>query len=132
LQEDAMNVPEGLKYADTHEWLRAEGDGTVTIGITDHAQAALGDLVYIDLPAAGRTVGAGEACAVVESVKAASDVYAPIAGEIVASNASLAGTPEAVNEDAYAAWLFRLRPADPSALSSFMDADAYKRLIAEA
>ena len=126
-----MNVPEGLKYADTHEWLRAEGDGTVTIGITDHAQAALGDLVYIDLPAAGRSVGVGEACAVVESVKAASDVYAPIAGEIVASNGSLAGSPEAVNEDAYAAWLFRLRPSDPSALSHFMDADAYKRLIAE-
>lgn len=127
-----MNVPEGLKYADTHEWLRAEGDGTVTIGITDHAQAALGDLVYVDLPAPGRTVGVGEACAVVESVKAASDVYAPIAGEIVASNTSLAGTPEAVNEDAYAAWLFRLRPADASALSAFMDADAYKRLIADA
>ena len=127
-----MNVPEGLKYADTHEWMRAEGDGTVTVGITDHAQAALGDLVYIDLPAAGRTVGAGEACAVVESVKAASDVYAPIAGEIVASNGALAGTPEAVNEDAYAAWLFRLRPSDPSALSGFMEADAYKRLIAQA
>ena len=127
-----MNVPEGLKYADTHEWMRAEGDGTVTVGITDHAQAARGDLVYIDLPAAGRTVGAGEACAVVESVKAASDVYAPIAGEIVASNGALAGTPEAVNEDAYAAWLFRLRPSDPSALSGFMEADAYKRLIAQA
>jgi glycine cleavage system H protein len=80
LEEHAMNVPEGLKYADTHEWLRAEGDGTVTVGITDHAQAALGDLVYIDLPAAGRTVGAGEACAVVEPVKAASDVYAPMPG----------------------------------------------------
>lgn len=127
-----MNVPEGLKYADTHEWLRAEGDGTVTIGITDHAQAALGDLVYVDLPAPGRTVAAGEACAVVESVKAASDVYAPIAGEIVASNASLSGSPEAVNEDAYAAWLFRLRPADASALAAFMDADGYKRLIADA
>jgi glycine cleavage system H protein len=82
-----MNVPTGLRYADTHEWLRAESDGTVTVGITDHAQAALGDLVYIDLPKAGRTVAAGEACAVVESVKAASDVYAPIAGEIVAGNA---------------------------------------------
>jgi glycine cleavage system H protein len=127
-----MNVPEDLKYADTHEWLRAEGDGTVTIGITDHAQAALGDLVYVDLPAPGRTVAAGEACAVVESVKAASDVYAPIAGEIVASNASLSGSPEAVNEDAYAAWLFRLRPADASSLSAFMEADAYKRLIADA
>jgi len=127
-----MNVPQGLKYADTHEWLRKEGDGTVTIGITDHAQAALGDLVYVDLPNAGRTVAAGEACAVVESVKAASDVYAPLAGEIVASNDTLASSPEAVNEDAYAAWLFRLRPADPNALAAFMDADAYTRLIAEA
>jgi glycine cleavage system H protein len=127
-----MNVPEGLKYADTHEWLRSEGDGSVTIGITDHAQAALGDLVYVDLPIVGRSVAAGEACAVVESVKAASDVYAPIAGEIVATNGALAGSPETVNEDAYAAWLFRIRPTDPKALSSFMDADAYKKLIAEA
>ncbi|HLX27620.1 MAG TPA: glycine cleavage system protein GcvH [Casimicrobiaceae bacterium] len=127
-----MNVPEGLKYADTHEWLRSEGDGSVTIGITDHAQAALGDLVYVDLPIVGRSVAAGEACAVVESVKAASDVYAPIAGEIVATNGALSGSPEAVNEDAYAAWLFRIRPADPNALSAFMDADAYKKLIAEA
>ena len=127
-----MNVPEGLKYADTHEWMRAEGDGSVTIGITDHAQAALGDLVYVELPKPGRTVAAGEACAVVESVKAASDVYAPIAGEIVASNDALPGAPEAVNEDAYAAWLFRIRPSDPDALAKFMDADAYRRLIAEA
>lgn len=126
-----MNVPEGLKYADTHEWLRAESDGTVTIGITDHAQAALGDLVYVDLPAAGRTVAAGDACAVVESVKAASDVYAPIAGEIIESNAALAGSPEAINADAYAAWLFRIRPADPNALSPFMDAGAYKQFVAD-
>ena len=127
-----MNVPTGLKYADTHEWLRAETDGTVTIGITDHAQAALGDLVYVDLPKVGRVVAAGEACAVVESVKAASDVYAPLAGEIVAGNDALVGSPEAVNEDAYAAWLFRVRPADVTALSAFMDADAYARLIADA
>lgn len=127
-----MNVPEGLRYAETHEWLRSEGDGSVTIGITDHAQAALGDLVYVDLPVVGRSVAAGEACAVVESVKAASDVYAPIAGEIVATNGALAGSPEAVNEDAYAAWLFRLRPADANALSAFMDADAYKKMIAAA
>jgi glycine cleavage system H protein len=127
-----MNVPEGLKYAESHEWMRVEGDGSVTIGITDHAQAALGDLVYVDLPKTGRTVAAGEACAVVESVKAASDVYAPVAGEVVASNDALVGSPEAVNEDAYAAWLFRLRPSDPAALAAFMDADAYKRLISEA
>src|SRR5581483_4556022 len=101
-------------YADTHEWMRAEADGTVTIGITDHAQAALGDLVYVELPKVGRTVAAGEACAVVESVKAASDVYSPLAGEVVAANDALAGSPEKVNEDAYGAWLFRLRPSDPS------------------
>ena len=127
-----MNVPEGLKYADTHEWLRAEGDGTVTIGITDHAQAALGDLVYVELPKAGRTVAAHEACAVVESVKAASDVYAPLAGTIVAGNDKLSGEPEAVNENAYDAWLFKMKPADAADVEQFMDAAAYSRLIAEA
>jgi glycine cleavage system H protein len=126
-----MNVPNGLKYTDTHEWLRREDDGSVAIGITDHAQEALGDLVYIELPAVGREVTAGEACAVVESVKAASDVYAPIAGEVVAANSALTGTPEAVNEDAYAAWLFRIRPSNADALASFMDADAYQKLSAE-
>ena len=125
-----MNVPTDLKYTDSHEWIRSEADGTVTIGITDHAQAALGDLVYVDLPKAGRTVTAGEACAVVESVKAASDVYAPLAGEIVAGNDALSGAPEAVNENAYAAWLFRMRPSDPTAVGQFMDAAAYTRLIA--
>jgi glycine cleavage system H protein len=126
-----MNVPSGLKYTDTHEWLKREDDGTVTIGITDHAQNALGDLVYVELPAVGRKVAKDEACAVVESVKAASDVYAPIAGEIAAVNDRLSGAPEAVNEDAYAAWLFRLRPDDANALASFMDADAYARLTAQ-
>ena len=126
-----MNVPGGLKYADTHEWLKREDDGTVTIGITDHAQNALGDLVYVELPAVGRKVAQGEACAVVESVKAASDVYAPIAGEIVASNDALPGAPEGVNEDAYAAWLFRMRPDDADALTGFMDAAAYARFAAE-
>ena len=125
-----MNVPKELRYTDSHEWLRSESDGTVTIGITDHAQAALGDLVYVELPKSGRTVAAGEACAVVESVKAASDVYAPIGGEVVAGNESLAGRPEAVNENAYEAWLFKLRPTDPS-LDAFLDAAAYERLIAE-
>ena len=125
-----MNVPKELRYTDSHEWLRSESDGTVTIGITDHAQAALGDLVYVELPKSGRTVAAGEACAVVESVQAASDVYAPSGGEIVAGNESLAGRPEAVNENAYEAWLFKLRPTDPS-LDAFLDAAAYERLIAE-
>ncbi|MBK9116954.1 MAG: glycine cleavage system protein GcvH [Betaproteobacteria bacterium] len=127
-----MNVPAHLKYADSHEWMRAEADGTVTVGITDHAQAALGDLVFIELPAVGRALKAGEACAVVESVKAASDVYAPIAGEVVAVNADVTGTPESVNQDAYAAWLFRVKPADPGALATMLDAAAYTKLISEA
>ncbi|HMA31786.1 MAG TPA: glycine cleavage system protein GcvH [Casimicrobiaceae bacterium] len=126
-----MNVPSDLKYVDSHEWIRAEPDGTVTIGITDHAQAALGDLVYVELPKPGRKVTAGEACAVVESVKAASDVYAPLSGEVVAANDALSGAPEAVNEDAYAAWLFRLRPSEPSQLAGLLDAAAYAKLIAE-
>ena len=126
-----MNVPADLRYTESHEWIRREDDGTVTIGITDHAQAALGDLVYVELPKAGRSVTAGEACAVVESVKAASDVYAPLAGEIVAGNDALAGAPEKVNEDAYAAWLFRLRPADATGLAQLLDATAYTKLIAE-
>ena len=125
-----MNVPKHLKYADSHEWMRAEDDGTVTIGITDHAQEALGDLVFIELPAIGRTLAAGEACAVVESVKAASDVYAPLAGEVVAANTAVTTAPESLNADAYTAWLFRIKPADPGALGGMLDAAAYEKLIA--
>jgi glycine cleavage system H protein len=127
-----MNVPAELKYADSHEWMRAEPDGTVTIGITDHAQAALGDLVFIELPVVGRKLAAGEACAVVESVKAASDVYAPIAGEVVAANDAVTGAPESLNADAYAAWLFRVRPDHAGALAAMHDAAAYTKLISEA
>jgi len=127
-----MNVPGNLHYTASHEWVKSEADGTVTVGITDHAQAALGDLVYVELPALGRTVAAAEACAVVESVKAASDIYAPVAGEVVAVNEALAGTPEAVNEDAYAAWLFKLKPADPAAAGKLLDAAAYEAAIGEA
>ena len=126
-----MNIPAHLRYTSSHEWLRREGDGTVTVGITDHAQAQLGDLVFIELPKAGRKVGAGEACAVVESVKAASDVYAPLAGEIVAANADVAATPEAVNQDAYAAWLFRIRPTEPSAMDAMLDARGYQAVIGD-
>ena len=126
-----MNVPASLKYADSHEWLRAESDGTVTLGITDHAQAALGDLVFVELPDVGRQLKAGEACAVVESVKAASDVYAPIAGQVVAVNEALTDAPEALNADAYAAWLFRFKPADTGALAAMLDAAAYQKLIGE-
>lgn len=125
-----MNVPKELKYAESHEWMRAEDDGTVTVGITDHAQEALGDLVFIELPAIGRKVTAGEACAVVESVKAASDVYAPIGGEVVAANTAVTTAPESLNADAYAAWLFRIKPDDPDALAGMLDAAAYEKLIA--
>lgn len=124
-----MNVPKDLKYAESHEWMRAEPDGTVTIGITDHAQAELGDLVFIELPAVGRVLKAGEACAIVESVKAASDVYAPISGEVVAANAEVSKTPEAVNENAYGAWLFRVKPSEPDALAGMLDAAAYEKVI---
>jgi len=124
-----MNVPAQLKYVDTHEWLRAESDGTITIGITDHAQEALGDLVFVELPAVGRVLKEGEACAVVESVKAASDVYAPIAGEVVAVNDAVPANPESLNEKPYEAWLFRVKPADPNALAGLLDAAAYEKLI---
>jgi glycine cleavage system H protein len=127
-----MNVPANLRYTAAHEWVRTETDGTLTVGITDHAQAALGDLVYIELPAVGRKLAAGDACAVVESVKAASDVYAPVAGEIVAVNEALASAPESANEDAYAAWLFKLKPAAADAAGALLDAAAYTATLGDA
>ena len=120
-----MNLPADLKYTASHEWVRLEADGTATIGITDHAQAALGDLVFVELPKPGRRVKAGEACAVVESVKAASDVYAPIAGTVVEVNAAVPATPELINQDAYAAWLFKLKPANAADVDGLLDAAAY-------
>ena len=126
-----MNIPAHLRYTSSHEWLRRETDGTITVGITDHAQSQLGDLVFIELPAVGRQVGAGEACAVVESVKAASDVYAPLGGEIVAANADAVATPETVNQDAYAAWLFRIRPTDVAAMDALLDARGYQAVIGD-
>ena len=125
-----MNIPANLRYTPSHEWVRTEADGTVSIGITDHAQAALGDLVYLELPAVGRKLGAAEACAVVESVKAASDVYAPVSGEVVAANDAITGTPESVNQDAYGAWLFRIRPSDAANVAKLLDAAAYQDTIA--
>jgi len=101
-----MTIPADLKYTPSHEWVRVEADGTLTIGITHHAQDLLGDMVFIEPPAPGRTLAKGEECAVVESVKAASDVYAPVAGEVVAANADVEASPESVNQDAYSAWLF--------------------------
>lgn len=125
-----MRVPENLRYTSSHEWARVEADGTVTVGITDFAQDALGDVVYVELPDLGRTLAAQEACAVVESVKAASDIYAPVAGEVVAVNESLKEKPEAINEDAYAAWIFRLRPQAPADLERLLSAEAYQQHVA--
>ena len=118
------------KFTEDHEWLSVEGD-VATVGITDYAQEQLGDLVFVELPKLGRSVRKSEAVAVVESVKAASDVYAPLAGEVVAANADAVATPEAVNQDAYAAWLFRIRPTDPSAMDAMLDARGYQAVIGE-
>lgn len=126
-----MKIPADLRYTSSHEWLRRESDGTITIGITDHAQSQLGDLVFVELPAAGRKVAAGEACAVVESVKAASDVYAPVAGTVVAANDAVPAAPESVNQDAFAAWLFRIRPDDPAAMDALLDARGYQAVIGD-
>ena len=120
------NVPSNLKYTKSHEWIRIEDDGTLTIGVTDHAQEALGDIVFLELPEAGRQLAGGEACAVIESVKAASDIYAPIGGEVIAINEALADSPENVNSDPYGSWFFKLKPSDASELDKLLDASAYK------
>jgi glycine cleavage system H protein len=125
-----MNTPANLKYAASHEWVRQETDGTVSVGITHHAQETLGDLVFVESPAVGRRLKQGEACAVVESVKAAADVHAPLSGEVVAANAELDDTPEKINQDPYAAWMFRLKPDDPSELAGLLDAAAYQKIAA--
>jgi glycine cleavage system H protein len=126
-----MNVPANLKYAKSHEWARLDDDGLVTVGITDHAQEALGDIVFLELPEIGRSLSAGEECAVVESVKAASDIYAPIGGEVVAVNQDAIDTPEQVNADAYAAWLFKLKPGKATDLDALLDAAAYAAVAEE-
>lgn len=124
-------VPADLKYTKSHEWVRTLADGTIEIGITEHAQHALGDLVFVEVPDAGRVVKAGEPCAVVESVKAASDVYAPVSGEVTASNAQLLAEPETVNSDSYGAgWLMRLRPAAGAlAAAALMSAADYQKVL---
>jgi glycine cleavage system H protein len=121
-----MSNPTNLKYTASHEWVRVEADGTVSVGITDHAQSLLGDMVFVEVPAMGRSVNAGEECAVVESVKAAADVYAPIAGEVIAANGDLDGSPEALNSDPYGAWIFQMKPANAADLDGLMDAAAYQ------
>ncbi|SQD78550.1 glycine cleavage system protein GcvH [Moritella yayanosii] len=124
------NIPAELKYASSHEWVRNEGDGTYTVGISDHAQGLLGDMVFIDLPDVGDEITAGEDCAVGESVKAASDIYAPISGEIVAINEELEDSPELVNSDAFGeGWLFRVKASDESELAALLDAAGYAESI---
>lgn len=127
------SIPADLKYLDSHEWVRVESDGTVTVGISDHAQAALGDLVFVEVPEAGKIFSKGAAAAVVESVKAASDVYSPLSGEVLAANAELGGSPELVNSDPYGkGWLFRLKPSNSGELAQLLDAKAYEKVVAEA
>lgn len=122
-----MNFPADLRYTASHEWIRTESDGTLTVGITDLAQDSLGELVYVDLPAIGRSLAAAESCAVVESTKAASDVYSPVAGEVIAVNEDLSSTPQAVNESPYEkGWLFKLKPAAAGAEQSLLSVDQYK------
>lgn len=125
-------IPGDLKFLKSHEWVRAEGNGRATVGISDHAQGLLGDLVYVELPNVGDTVEAGNACAVVESVKAASDVYAPVSGKVIEVNAALADKPETINEDAYGdGWLFVLEISDADQLNELLDPDAYAELLEE-
>lgn len=127
------NIPADLKYLDSHEWARVESDGTVTIGISDHAQGALGDLVFVEVPEVGKSLSKGGAAAVVESVKAASDVYSPISGEVVAANDALSGSPELVNSDPYGAgWLYKIKPSNNSELQQLLDAKAYEKVVADA
>lgn len=121
-----MNFPADLRYTASHEWVRLESDGTLTVGITDLAQDSLGELVYVDLPALGKNVAAGDSCAVVESTKAASDVYAPVAGEVIATNEALSGAPQTVNESPYeTGWLFRLKPAAAGAEQALLTMEQY-------
>jgi glycine cleavage system H protein len=124
-----MSNPNNLKYTASHEWVKTEADGTITIGITHHAQELLGDMVFVEAPQAGRKLKAEEACAVVESVKAASDVYAPVAGEVVASNSTLDSTPEAINSDPYGAWIFKMKPENAADVAALMDVAAYEKHV---
>ncbi len=126
------HTPADLKYASSHEWARLEEDGTVTVGISDHAQEALGDVVFVEMPDVGDDVDAGGEAGVVESVKAASDIYSPVSGEVVAINEVLEDSPETINEDAYGdGWMFRVKPTDTAELENLLDADAYQEACAE-
>lgn len=126
------DVSEDLKYTSSHEWTRLTDDGSVLVGITDHAQSALGELVFVELPEVNTEIGAGDACAVVESVKAASDIYSPVGGEVIEANESLSDNPELVNQDPYGdGWIMRIRPNDVADLDELLDPEAYKELLEE-
>ncbi len=124
-----MNIPAELKYTASHEWVRVEADGSITVGITDHAQDLLGDLVFVELPEVGKELATAQETCVVESVKAAADVYAPVAGTVTAINEAVVDAPESVNQDAYAAWLFKLAPANAADLAGLLDAAGYKAAV---
>lgn len=123
-----MTTPDNLKYTRSHEWVKTEADGTVTVGVTFHAQEQLGDVVFIQNPEVGRKVKQGEECGVIESVKAAADIYAPVSGEVMAANQEVVDSPERVNRDPYGAWLYRVRPSSPAELEGLLDAAAYGKL----
>ena len=125
------DIPAELRFAESHEWARLEADGTVTVGISDHAQEALGDVVFVELTEVGKVFGAGDQAGVVESVKAASDIYSPIAGEVIAVNEELSGSPELLNSDPYGAWIFKLQPSDKAEVGKLLDAAGYKSAIGE-
>lgn len=125
------NIPADLRFAESHEWARLEADGSVTVGISDHAQQALGDVVFVELAEVGNVFAAGDAAGVVESVKAASDIYAPVSGEVIAVNEELADSPELLNEEPYESWIFKLKPSNPAELDKLLDAAGYKAAIGE-
>jgi len=126
------DIPAELRFAESHEWARLETDGSITVGISDHAQEALGDVVFVELPEIGKVFEATDAAGVVESVKAASDIYAPVGGEVIAVNEALAGSPELLNSEPYSAWIFKLKPSDAAAdLGKLLDAAGYKAAIGE-
>ena len=126
-----MSVNPNLKYASSHEWIKVEADGSITVGISDHAQEALGDIVFVELPDAGREVSKEEAIAVVESVKAASDIYAPVSGKIIAKNDGILDTPESINSAPYDNWLFKIQPSDAAEIDTLLTAEAYAADIGE-
>jgi glycine cleavage system H protein len=125
------DIPAELRFAESHEWARLEADGTVTVGISDHAQEALGDVVFVELTEVGKVFAAQDQAGVVESVKAASDIYSPISGEVIAINEELSGSPELLNSDPYGAWIFKIKPSDKAELDKLLDAGAYKAAIGE-